>query len=147
MYKTPRVELPTGSLGLGLPAGLEMALEARLKDYDSYIYIIMEDGEIRERCIWEVVMLVFEFEADHLTGTLDSNGVQSDGALEDIMSVGGIRTKWEAFGWSVIPYDDHGAEDIYRVVEEAEIVADKPPLILVKAVEGEGVSLMEGRNI
>ena len=76
VHKTPGVELSTGPLGLGLSAGLGMALGARLKGYDSYTYVIMGDGEIQEGCIWEAAMSASKFKADHLIGILDNNGVQ-----------------------------------------------------------------------
>ena len=79
VHKTPGVELSTGPLGLGLSAGLGMALGARLKGYDSYTYVIMGDGEIQEGCIWEAAMSASKFKADHLIGILDNNGVQLDG--------------------------------------------------------------------
>ena len=69
-----------------------------------------------------------------------------DGTMEDIMPMGDIKAKWEAFGWNVIPCDGHDVEDICRAVEEAKMTADKPSLILAKTVKGKGVSFMEGKN-
>ena len=146
VHKTPGVELSTGPLGLGLSAGLGMALGSRLKGYDSYTYVIMGDGEIQEGCVWEAALSASKFKADHLIGILDNNGVQLDGTLEDIMPMGDIKAKWEAFGWNVIPCDGHDVEDICRAVEEAKMTADKPSLILAKTVKGKGVSFMEGKN-
>ena len=123
VHKTPGVELSTGPLGLGLSAGLGMALGARLKGYDSYTYVIMGDGEIQEGCIWEAAMSASKFKADHLIGILDNNGVQLDGTLDEIMPMGDIRAKWEAFGWNVIPCDGHDVADICRAVKEAKAAA------------------------
>jgi len=123
-----------------------MALGSRLKGYDSYTYVIMGDGEIQEGCVWEAALSASKFKADHLIGILDNNGVQLDGTLEDIMPMGDIKAKWEAFGWNVIPCDGHDVEDICRAVEEAKMTADKPSLILTKTVKGKGVSFMEGKN-
>ena len=91
-------------------------------------------------------MSASKFKADHLIGILDNNGVQLDGTLEDIMPMGDIKAKWEAFGWNVIPCDGHDVEDICSAVEEAKMTADKPSLILAKTVKGKGVSFMEGKN-
>lgn len=150
VHKTPGVELSTGPLGLGLSAGLGMALSARIKGLDSYTFVIMGDGEIQEGCVWEAAMSASKFKASHLIGILDNNGVQLDGTLEEIMPMGDIRAKWEAFGWNVIPCDGHDAADICRAVEEAKTAADagagKPALILARTVKGKGVSFMEGRN-
>ena len=86
----------------------------------------MGDGEIQEGCVWEAALSASKFKADHLIGILDNNGVQLDGTLEDIMPMGDIKAKWEAFGWNVIPCDGHDVEDICRAVEEAKMTADKP---------------------
>ena len=123
VHKTPGVELSTGPLGLGLSAGLGMALSARIKGQDSYTYVIMGDGEIQEGCVWEAAMSASKFKADHLIGILDNNGVQLDGTLEEIMPMGDIRAKWEAFGWNVIPCDGHDVADICRAVKEAKAAA------------------------
>ena len=125
VHKTPGVELSTGPLGLGLSAGLGMALSARIKGQDSYTYVIMGDGEIQEGCVWEAAMSASKFKADHLIGILDNNGVQLDGTLEEIMPMGDIRAKWEAFGWNVIPCDGHDVADICRAVKEAKAAAKK----------------------
>ena len=146
MHKTAGVELSTGPLGLGLGAGLGMCLGERLKGNDSYIYVILGDGEIQEGSIWESVMAASKFNADHLIAILDNNGVQLDGKLEDIMPMGDIKAKWEAFGWNVIPCDGHDVSSISDAVDKAKENKGKPTLILAKTVKGKGISFMEGKN-
>lgn len=146
MHKTAGVELSTGPLGLGLGAGLGMCLGERLKGNDSYIYVILGDGEIQEGSIWESVMTASKFNADHLIAILDNNGVQLDGKLEDIMPMGDIKAKWEAFGWNVIPCDGHDVSSISDAVDKAKENKGKPTLILAKTVKGKGISFMEGKN-
>ena len=146
VHKTPGVELSTGPLGLGLSAGLGMAMADRIKGLDSYTYVVMGDGEIEEGCIWEAAMSASKFGADHLIGILDNNGVQLDGTLEEIMPMGDIGAKWKAFGWNVIPCDGHDVGDFCRAVEEAKKTKGRPSLILAATVKGKGVSFMEGKN-
>lgn len=146
MHKTAGVELSTGPLGLGLGAGLGMCLGERLKGNDSYIYVILGDGEIQEGAIWESVMAASKFNADHLIAILDNNGVQLDGTLEAIMPMGDIKAKWEAFGWNVIPCDGHDVSSISDAVDKAKENKGKPTLILAKTVKGKGISFMEGKN-
>ena len=146
MHKTAGVELSTGPLGLGLGAGLGMCLGERLKGNDSYIYVILGDGEIQEGCIWESAMAASKFNADHLIAILDNNGVQLDGTLEEIMPMGDIKAKWEAFGWNVIPCDGHDVSSISDAVDKAKENKGKPTLILAKTVKGKGISFMEGKN-
>ena len=147
MHKTAGVELSTGPLGLGLGAGLGMCLGERLKGNDSYIYVILGDVEIQEGSIWESVMAASKFNADHLIAILDNNGVQLDGTLEAIMPMGDIKSKWEAFGWNVIPCDGHDVSSISDAVDKAKENKGKPTLILAKTVKGKGISFMEGKNI
>ena len=147
MHKTAGVELSTGPLGLGLGAGLGMCLGERLKGNDSYIYVILGDGEIQEGSIWESVMAASKFNADHLIAILDNNGVQLDGTLEAIIPMGDIKSKWEAFGWNVIPCDGHDVSSISDAVDKAKENKGKPTLILAKTVKGKGISFMEGKNI
>ena len=146
MHKTAGVELSTGPLGLGIGAGLGMCLGERLKGNDSYIYVILGDGEIQEGSIWESVMAASKFNADHLIAILDNNGVQLDGTLEAIMPMGDIKAKWEAFGWNVIPCDGHDVSSISDAVDKAKENKGKPTLILAKTVKGKGISFMEGKN-
>ena len=146
MHKTAGVELSTGPLGLGLGAGLGMCLGERLKGNDSYIYVILGDGEIQEGSVWESAMAASKFNADHLIAILDNNGVQLDGTLEEIMPMGDIKAKWEAFGWNVIPCDGHDVSSISDAVDKAKENKGKPTLILAKTVKGKGISFMEGKN-
>lgn len=146
MHKTAGVELSTGPLGLGLGAGLGICLGERLKGNDSYIYVILGDGEIQEGSIWESAMAASKFNADHLIAILDNNGVQLDGTLEEIMPMGDIKAKWEAFGWNVIPCDGHDVSSISDAVDKAKENKGKPTLILAKTVKGKGISFMEGKN-
>ena len=145
-HKTPGVELSTGPLGLGLGAGLGMSLAERLKGSDSYTYVIMGDGETQEGSVWEAAMAASKFKADHLIGILDNNGVQLDGTLEDIMPMGDIQAKWEAFGWNVITCDGHDVSQVAEAVDEAKRNTGSPTLILASTVKGKGISFMEGQN-
>lgn len=92
-------------------------------------------------------MAAAKFKADHLIGILDHNGVQLDGTLEEIMPMGDLAAKWEAFGWHVIPCDGHDVDSISDAIDAAKEISGKPILILAKTVKGKGISFMEGKNI
>lgn len=144
--KTPGVELSTGPLGLGLSAGLGMALGAKVNKQDFYTYVLLGDGEIQEGIIWEAAMSASKFKVDNLIAILDNNGVQLDGTTEEIMPMGDIEGKWQAFGWNVINIDGHNVEEISKAIDEAKTLKGKPTLINAKTVKGKGVSFMEGKN-
>ena len=140
------VELSTGPLGLGLPAGLGMALAAKLDDRDYHTYVLMGDGELQEGIVWEAAMSAAKFKADNLTVIVDNNGVQLDGTLEEIMPMGDIAAKWRAFGWHVISIDGHRVDEISDAVDAAKLVKGMPTVIVAKTVKGKGVSFMEGKS-
>jgi transketolase len=144
--KTPGVELSTGPLGLGLSAGLGMALSAKIDNLGYYTYVLMGDGEIQEGIIWEAAMSAAKFKADNLIGILDCNGVQLDGTVEEIMPEGDIEAKWKSFGWNVISINGHDVEQVAEAIDEAHTVKGVPTIIIAKTVKGKGVSFMEGKN-
>jgi transketolase len=145
--KTPGVELSTGPLGLGLSAGLGMSLAAKLNNNDYYTYILMGDGELDEGIVWEAAMSAAKFKVDNCIVIVDSNGVQLDGTVEEIMPMGDLNAKWKAFGWNVININGHDVGEISDAVDKAKTVKGVPTVIIAKTVKGKGVSFMEGKNI
>lgn len=145
--KTPGVELSTGPLGLGLGAGVGMALSDKLKGNTAMTYVVLGDGEIQEGAVWEAALSASKFGVDHLIAILDHNGVQLDGTLEEIMPMGDISAKFEAFGWHVLSCDGHSIRDLSDAIDTAKSVKGKPVMIIADTVKGKGVSFMEGKNI
>jgi transketolase len=144
--KTCGVELSTGPLGLGLAAGLGMALAAKLDKKDYRTYVLMGDGEIQEGIVWEAAMSASKFAADNLLAIIDNNGVQLDGPVAEIMPLGDIAAKWRAFGWHVIGIDGHDVDQISDAVDAAKTIRGKPTVIIAETVKGKGVSFMEGKS-
>lgn len=144
--KTCGVELSTGPLGLGLPAGLGMAMAARLDGKDFRTYVLMGDGELQEGIVWEAAMSAAKFAADNLLVIIDNNGVQLDGTVAEIMPMGDIAAKWQAFGWNVISIDGHCVEAVSDAIDLAATVKGQPTVIVAKTVKGKGVSFMEGKS-
>lgn len=145
-HKTPGVELSTGPLGLGLGAGIGMALGEKLKGSDSYIYVVLGDGEIQEGAVWEAAMAGSKFQTTNCIAILDNNGVQLDGTNDEIMPLGDIGAKWEAFGWNVISCDGHDVEAIEEAVLRAKEEKEKMTIIICHTVKGKGISFMEGKH-
>ena len=146
-HKTPGVELSAGPLGLGLGAGLGMALGERMKKSDAYTYVLLGDGEVQEGGIWEAAMAASKYKANNLIAILDNNGVQLDGTLEEIMTIGDVGAKFEAFGWNVIHCDGHDISSFSNAVDDAKTSTSKPSIIIAETVKGKGVSFMEGKNV
>ncbi len=144
--ETPGVDASTGPLGIGLSAALGMALGLKLDNSDARVYAILGDGEINEGTVWEACMSAVKFKADNLCAVLDWNGVQLDGTAEEIMPMGDIRAKFEAFGWHCIECDGHDVDALYSAFEEAKTVKGLPTIVLAHTIKGKGVSFMEGKN-
>ena len=143
----PGVDLSTGPLGIGLSAALGMALALRLDQSAARVFAVLGDGELNEGTVWEACMCASKFGVDNLTAVIDWNGVQLDGTARQIMPMGDLKAKFEAFGWHCIECDGHDIGDLVRAFEEAGTIAGKPHVILAHTVKGKGVSFMEGKHI
>ena len=143
MKKLPGIEISTGSLGQGLSVANGMALNAKIFNETYRTYIVLGDGEVQEGQIWEAAMTAAHYKLDNLCAFLDSNNLQIDGNVTEIMGVEPLDKKWEAFGWNVIKIDGHNFEEILSALKKAKECKDKPTMILAKTVKGKGVSFME----
>lgn len=142
--KLPGVEVSTGSLGQGLSIAVGFALGLRLKkNTESRVYCIMGDGEQQEGQIWEAVMEAGHYGLDNLIGIVDTNRLQIDGWVRDVMNVEPLCSKYEANGWRVLEIDGHSMEAIVRTLDDARIPTGKPTVILARTTKGRGVDFME----
>ncbi len=145
MKGTPGVDMSTGSLGQGISAACGMALSAKLKS-DSYkVYAILGDGELEEGQVWEAAMFAAHKQLDNLVAIVDNNGLQIDGAVDEVNSPLPIPEKFAAFGWHVININAHNFDEIEKAFDEAENVVGQPTVIVMKSTKGKGVSFMENQ--
>lgn len=143
MKRTPGVDMSTGSLGQGLSAANGMALAAKLDKADWRVYAIVGDGEIQEGQIWEAAMTSAHYKLDNLTLFVDHNGLQIDGANEEVMNVSPIGEKFKAFGWNVLTINGHSYDEIKAALVLAKATKNKPTVIVAETQKGRGVSFME----
>lgn len=139
----PGVEASTGSLGQGLSMGLGTALAAKLDQRDYRVYVLLGDGECEEGQVWEAAMAAAHYKADNLTAVLDYNGLQIDGAIDEVMSPLPFPDKWRSFGWAVREVDGHDFTDLIDAFNWAAGIENQPSMIIAKTVKGKGVSFME----
>ena len=138
MAKTPGVEMTSGSLGHGLAAGLGMALAGKLDRLDYRVFVLLGDGESQEGLIWETALSAPNFKVDNLVAILDSNGLQSGGAVDDIMPLGDMADKWRALGWDVWEIDGHDIPSPVRGLQRRPPQTGVPTFVLCQHGEGEG---------
>ena len=140
----PGVRVASGSLGQGLSVAIGAALTKKLNKDASLVYCLHGDGELQEGQIWEAAMYAPYHKVDNLIATIDVNGQQIDGYTEQVLSLGNLRAKWEAFGWEVLNMDGNDMADVQRGLAEAKSKTGKgkPVLILMKTEMGNGVDFM-----
>jgi transketolase len=144
----PGVRMASGSLGQGLSVGCGMAEAKKLEGDDSLVFVLMGDGEQQEGQIWEAALYAAHRKLDRLIGIVDYNGKQIDGPLDNVMSLGNLRAKYEAFGWKVLPFDGNVMEEVVESLKTARSDAGKgvPQLLLMKTEMGMGVDYMMGTH-
>ena len=141
MRKTPGVDANTGSLGQGVSIAGGMALAAKYKGESHRVFVITGDGESQEGLVWEAAMSAAHYKLDNLTVLLDHNGLQIDGTNDEVMGVGDMMAKYEAFGFAYVKVDGH---DIGAVVEAVNTPhPGKPLFVCCETHKGHGVSFME----
>lgn len=143
--KCPGVDASTGSLGNGISIAVGMALGAKKSGGNQRVYTIIGDGESQEGLVWEASMAAAHWKLDNLTVILDHNGLQIDGSNDEVMGLGDIRAKAEAFGYDVIEVAD--GNDMHQVLDalHAPICPGKPRFLLMQTIKGKGVSFMENQ--
>jgi transketolase len=141
--RLPGIEASTGSLGQGLSVAVGMAVAGKLDDAGWRVYCMMGDGEQQAGQIWEAAMFAGRHALDNLTGILDYNQVQQTGKVAERLDIEPVVAKWRAFNWHVREIDGHDIGQILDALEEAELVAGRPTLIVAHTIKGKGVSWME----
>ncbi len=143
MRKTPGVDISTGSLGMGLSAGVGMAWSARHRNESWRVFVLCGDGELDEGQNWEAAMLAAKLGLSNLYLIVDRNGVQLDGTTDEILPLGDIAGKLRSFGWETAECDGHSPEDILATLHELSFRAG-PKALIAHTVKGKGISFMEG---
>ncbi|MCR4689066.1 MAG: transketolase [Saccharofermentans sp.] len=145
MQYTPGIDMSTGSLGQGISAASGMAINAKYLDKTNYkVFTILGDGEMQEGEVWEALMSSAHYKLDNFCVILDNNGLQIDGKVDDVMSLGDIEAKTKAFGFETRVIDGHDFASIEQAMKDfnANIGSGKPFFIISKSHKGQGVSYM-----
>ncbi len=145
----PGVRIASGSLGQGLSVALGAAQGKKLNGDDSLVYTLHGDGELQEGQNWEALMYGAAKKVDNIIATIDFNGRQIDGDTDDVLSLGDLRAKLEAFGWLVL--EEKNGNDLEAVIgilnrAKAETGNGKPVAILLHTEMGSGVDYMMGSH-
>lgn len=145
----PGVRIASGSLGQGMSVAIGAALSKKLNNDPTLVYSLHGDGELQEGQIWEAAMYAAANKVDNYIATVDYNGRQIDGDVENVLSLGNLKAKFEAFGFIVI--ENQFGNDLAKVIESLESAKSntgkgKPIVILMKTEMGQGVDYMMGTH-
>ena len=140
-HKVPGVEFSTGSLGHGLPFGAGKALAAKLQGWPWKTYVILSDGELDEGSNWEAILFAGHHKLENLVAIVDYNKIQSLGAVGEILDLGDLRAKFQAFGWMVLECPGHDHERLRAAL--GTVPAGQPMVVIADTIKGRGVSFME----
>ena len=144
----PGVRVASGSLGQGLSVAVGAALTKKLNQDSSIVYTLHGDGELQEGQIWEAAMFASAYKVDNLISTIDYNGRQIDGDVDEVLSLGNLGNKWIAFGWHTLNCNGNDLEEIIRTLSKAKEMTGKgkPIMIIMKTEMGHGVDYMMGSH-
>jgi transketolase len=145
----PGIRIASGSLGQGMSVAIGAALAKKLNKDNSIIYSLHGDGELQEGQIWEAALYASANKVDNYIATIDYNGRQIDGDVENVLSLGNLKAKFEAFGWQVI--ETEKGNDMASVIEglakaKTFIGKGKPIMNIMKTEMGAGVDFMMGTH-
>lgn len=145
----PGVRIASGSLGQGMSVAIGAALSKKMNNDDHLVFTLHGDGELQEGQNWEAIMYAAGNKVDNLISTIDVNGQQIDGCTEDVLPMGNLRLKFEAFGWDVLEIKEgNNLDKVIEGVKEAKSLTGKgkPVCILLTTEMGNGVDYMMGSH-
>jgi transketolase len=141
----PGVRTSSGSLGQGMSVGIGAALTKKINNDPHLVFTLHGDGELQEGQNWEAIMYAAGNKVDNIISTIDLNGQQIDGATDQVLPMGNIKAKFEAFGWDVLEVKE--GNNITKIIDglneaKSRTGKGKPVCILLHTVMGNGVDFM-----
>jgi transketolase len=141
----PGIRIASGSLGQGLSVALGAAQAKKLNNDSKLVYTLHGDGELQEGQNWEAIMYASAKKVDNIIATIDVNGKQIDGSTDEVLPMGSLKAKFEAFGWDVLEVEEgNDIEAILAGLATAKSLTGKgkPVCVLLYTEMGNGVDFM-----
>ncbi len=145
----PGVRIASGSLGQGMSVAIGAALTKKLNKDSAIVYSLHGDGELQEGQIWEAAIYAAANKVDNYIATIDYNGRQIDGDVENVLSLGNLKAKFEAFGWEVVETNE--GNNLQAVIDglakaKSFVGKGKPIVNIMRTEMGAGVDYMMGTH-
>ncbi len=141
----PGVRMASGSLGQGLSVSIGAAQAKKLNNDKNLVYVLTGDGELQEGQNWEAIMYASAKKVDNIIAIVDLNGKQIDGSTDEVLHMGNIKAKFEAFDWDVLEIKEgNNLEAVINGMSEAKSSTGKgkPVCVLLYTEMGNGVDYM-----
>ena len=145
--KTPGIDVTTGSLGQGTSQAAGLALGNRLKGRKNRVFLIVGDGELDEGQCWEAFAFAAAHKLSNLAVLIDWNKKQLDGRVDEVLPLGNIAAKMEAFGFDTVQVDGGDVEAVAGALERTRQGGGKPYAIVLDTVKGHGVAEAENTEM
>ena len=141
----PGIRVASGSLGQGLSVAIGAAQAKKLNNDNNLVYALTGDGELQEGQNWEAIMYASAKNVDNLIATVDYNRQQIDVSTKDVLNMGILKAKFEAFDWDVLEITEgNNIETIIAGMNEAKSRTGKgkPVCVILHTEMGNGVDFM-----
>lgn len=145
----PGIRMASGSLGQGMSVGIGAALGKKMTGDKTLVFTLHGDGELEEGQIWEAAMFAGAKGVDNYIATIDYNNQQIDGTTDQVMNLGDLKAKFEAFLWKVVVIENgNDMQQVLDGMQQAKSLTGKgsPVCVLLKTQMGYGVDFMQGTN-
>ena len=145
----PGVRIASGSLGQGFSVAIGAAITKKLNGENNVVYSLHGDGELQEGQNWEAIMYASANKIDNIICTIDNNNKQIDGDLKDVLDMGNLQLKFEAFGWITLLIENgNDLFEIEKILLEAKNLCfnGRPIVVIMKTEMGNGVDFMMGTH-
>ena len=144
----PGIRIASGSLGQGLSVAIGAASSKKLNNDSNIVYALMGDGELQEGQVWEGFMYGANNNIDNLIVSIDYNGQQIDGPVNEINSLKNLKAKFKSFGWSVVESDGNDIKNLIEILNHSKSLLKNglPVVNIMKTVMGKGVDFMENSH-
>ena len=146
--KLPGLRIASGSLGQGVSVAIGAAIAKKQNQDPHTVFVLTGDGELEEGQIWEAFMFAGGKKVDNLIAIIDHNKKQIDGSTDDVMPLGSLKAKMEAFNWTVLEMDGNDMQQVVDTLHEAKskLGQGNPVVIVMKSEMGMGMDFMMGTH-
>ncbi len=154
-FMTQGIDASTGPLGQGIAMSVGFAMAQRylaskvnqenLNIIDHNTFVLCGDGDLMEGISYEACSLAGHLKLSKLVVLYDSNDISLDGELNLSFSEN-VEQRFKSMNWNYIKVlDGEDTKAINSAIEAAK-VSDKPTLIEVKTIIGQGADKKAGTS-